>query len=142
MLNGLITTVTEGVRYRGGIQHWLWLLHRLTGLGVLLFLITHVFGMSMSFFNPHLHEIMLETYKTPLFSLGELALAGALIIHSVNGTRIALLELKPDWWNQQKKAQTWALIVTAALILPTVLIMAYKSAVYMFGGGAAGGAGH
>ena len=137
MFSGLITTVTEGVRYKGGVQHWMWLLHRVSGLGILFFLVLHVFGMSMAFFNPPIHDMMLETYKSPLFAVGELGLAAILIFHSINGTRIALLELKPEWWNQQKKAQYWALIVTAALLLPTLLIMAYKSATALFGGAGA-----
>ena len=127
MLNPLITTVREGLRYKGKAQHWMWIAHRVSGLGVLLFLILHVFGMSNAYFNPALHEVMLETYKTPLFSIGELALAACLIFHAVNGTRIALLELKPEWWDKQELALKWSLIITALLGAPTILIMAAKS---------------
>src|SRR4051812_29485902 len=32
----------EGLRYGGGIGQWSWLVHRVTGLGILLFLVIHV----------------------------------------------------------------------------------------------------
>lgn len=126
MLNPLITSFSEGVRYKakGNI---LWLLHRISGLGIVLFLGFHIFGMSMSAFNPPLHEQMLELYKTPLFSIGELALAALLVFHAVNGTRIAILELRPHLWEKQQVATRYALIVVAVLLLPTLIIMAYKS---------------
>jgi succinate dehydrogenase / fumarate reductase cytochrome b subunit len=124
MLNGLKTTLTDGVRYRGGSQHWLWMGHRLSGLAIMFFLITHVIGMSLSFFSPAAHDQMLAVYKTLPFELGTLALAAALVFHSVNGTRIALMELKPAWWSQQKKASqlTWAL--TVLIGAPVILSMA------------------
>lgn len=127
MLDPLINTVRDGVSYRGRTQQWMWVAHRISGLGVLLFLIIHIFGMSQAYFSPELHEVMLETYKTPLFSLGELALAACLIFHAVNGTRIAILELKPELWSKQEVATKWALIITALLGLPTILIMAAHS---------------
>lgn len=127
MLDPLVNTVRDGVAYKGKTQQWMWVAHRVSGLGVLLFLILHVFGMSQAYFNPELHDFMLETYKTPLFSIGELALAACLIFHAVNGTRIAILELRPELWDKQEVATKWALIITALLGLPTILIMAAHS---------------
>jgi len=126
MFTPLITAFSEGVRYKakGNI---LWLLHRISGLGIMLFLGFHIFGMSMSAFNPPLHEQMLELYKTPLFSVGELALAALLVFHAVNGTRIAILELRPQLWEKQEVATRYSLIIVAVLLLPTLVIMAYKS---------------
>ena len=127
MLDPLVNTVRDGIAYKGKTQQWMWVAHRVSGIGVLLFLIIHVFGMSQAYFNPELHEAMLNIYKTPLFSLGELALAACLIFHAVNGTRIAILELRPALWDKQEVATKWALIITALLALPTVLIMAAQS---------------
>lgn len=129
MLTPLITTARESLRYRGS-GHVLWLLHRVTGLGVVIFLGTHIFGMSMATFNPPLHEAMLAVYKTPLFSLGEIVLAACLIFHAVNGTRIAILELRPALWDKQEVATRWSVIITLILLAPTIAIMAFKSISY------------
>lgn len=133
MLNPLILSFREGVLYRakGNI---LWLAHRLSGLGIVLFLGFHIFGMSMSAFNPPLHEQMLELYKSPLFSVAELGLAACLIFHAVNGTRIAILELRPQLWEKQEVATRWSLIIVVILLLPTLAIMAYKSITHFIGG--------
>lgn len=133
MLNPLILSFREGVLYRakGNI---LWLLHRISGLGIVLFLGFHIFGMSMSAFNPPLHEQMLELYKTPVFSVLELGLAACLIFHAVNGTRIAILELRPKLWEKQEVATRWSLIIVLILLLPTIAIMAYKSVTALTGG--------
>ena len=32
----------EGLRYGGGVGQWAWLIHRVTGLGILLFLVIHI----------------------------------------------------------------------------------------------------
>lgn len=127
MLAPLVDTVRESVRYKGKEGHWSWVLHRISGLGLVLFLVLHIFGMSMSAFNPPMHEAMLEVYKTPLFSLGELALAFSLVFHAINGTRIAILELRPELWDQQQKATRLSIIITLVIALPMIAVMAYKS---------------
>ncbi|PJF48177.1 MAG: hypothetical protein D6709_13255 [Chloroflexi bacterium] len=129
MFTPLITTARESLRYRGS-GHVLWLLHRVTGLGVVIFLGTHIFGMSMATFNPPLHEAMLAVYKTPLFSVGEIVLAACLIFHAVNGTRIAILELRPALWDKQAVATRWSVIITLILLAPTIAVMAFKSISY------------
>lgn len=129
MFNPLITTTRESLRYKGSGQI-LWLLHRISGLGVVIFLGTHIFGMSMAAFNPPLHDAMLAVYKTPLFSIGELLLAACLIFHAVNGTRVAILELRPSLWDKQAVATRWSIIITLILLAPTLIIMAYKSLSY------------
>ncbi len=48
----LITTISETLRYRGRIGQWSWVLHRLAGLGTLLFLVIHVIDTSWVYFFP------------------------------------------------------------------------------------------
>ncbi|MDW8395046.1 MAG: hypothetical protein RMM31_02265 [Anaerolineae bacterium] len=116
----------EGIAYRAK-GNLLWLLHRISGLGIVVFLGFHIFGMSMAAFNPALHEHALELYKTPPFAVGELVLAALLIFHAVNGTRIAILELRPQLWEKQALVTRISIVITLVLTLPTVLVMAAKS---------------
>ena len=44
--------VLEGLRYRGREGMIAWLLHRLSGLGVLLFLVIHIFDIFLMGFGP------------------------------------------------------------------------------------------
>ena len=36
------TRFIEGLRYGGGVGQWSWLIHRVTGLGILAFLVIHI----------------------------------------------------------------------------------------------------
>ncbi|HEY3291401.1 MAG TPA: succinate dehydrogenase, cytochrome b556 subunit [Anaerolineae bacterium] len=119
----LLTTVRETLRYKGREGQWLWVLHRISGLGILFYLILHVYDMSLAYFNVPVHEEMIALFKTPLFSVLELGLAVLLIFHAVNGVRVALLDLRPQLWANQQKATRLSLIITALLTAPTIVIM-------------------
>ena len=65
----LVTTVTETLRYRGKLGQWSWMLHRISGLGTLLFLILHVVDTSWAAFAPEEYEKVLELSTLPTQSL-------------------------------------------------------------------------
>ncbi len=119
----LLTILRESLRYKGREAQWLWLFHRVSGLGILFYLLIHVFDMSLAYFNVPIHEEMIALFKTPLFSVLELAMAALLIYHAVNGVRVAILDLRPELWVHQQKVTRLSLMVTAILTAPTVVIM-------------------
>src|SRR5690606_22886439 len=94
-LTSLVYTVTETLRYRGAIGQWSWVLHRITGLGVLFFLVLHVIDTSWAVFYPGLYEEAIKIYQTPLFTAGEFALVAAVVYHALNGIRIAVFDYRP-----------------------------------------------
>ncbi|HEY3343196.1 MAG TPA: succinate dehydrogenase, cytochrome b556 subunit [Anaerolineae bacterium] len=122
-MSALYTTVRETLRYRGREGQWLWVLHRISGLGILLFLLLHVLDMALIYFDVPLNETLIALYKTPLFSFMELILAVLLIFHAVNGVRVALLDLRPELWEKQRLATRLSLVITAILAAPTIIIM-------------------
>ena len=64
----LITTVTESIRYRGRSGQYTWLAHRLAGLGILAFLVIHVWDTANASFAPNVYAWTIEVFKT-LFSV-------------------------------------------------------------------------
>jgi len=122
-LTSLVTTITETLRYRGAIGQWSWVLHRVTGLGVVLFLTLHVIDTSWAVFWPALYEKAIAVYQTPLFTLGEFALTASVIYHALNGVRIALFDFRPEWWKHQAKAAQLVLLGTVLILIPTFLAM-------------------
>ncbi len=122
-MTSLVTTIRETLRYRGAIGQWSWVLHRVTGLGVLFFLILHVVDTSWAVFYPELYEEAIASYQSPLFTLGEFALVAAVVYHAFNGLRIAIFDFKPEWWQYQQRA-AWVVIGAAVLVcIPTFLLM-------------------
>jgi succinate dehydrogenase cytochrome b subunit len=84
-LASLVLTVKETLRYRGAIGQWSWVLHRLTGLGVVFFLFLHVIDTSFAVFNPAGYEEAIAAYQSPLFTIGEFFLIACVVYHALNG---------------------------------------------------------
>lgn len=128
-MSGLITTLSGYARYRGREGHISFLLHRITGLGTLLFLIVHILDTSLAYFNPEWYQHAIELYTQWYFMIGEIVLVFCVIYHGVNGLRIAYVDLlKPAAWNipGQRQAARWTLIVSLVLWLPAAGIMGYR----------------
>ncbi len=121
----LVTTLTETLRYRGAIGQWSWVLHRITGLGVLFFLTLHVVDTSWSVFYPSLYEKAIAIYQSPLFTLGEFGLVASVIYHAYNGLRIIFFDYNPRLWKYQQRAAFIVLGVTALTLIPTFIVMFY-----------------
>lgn len=119
----LVTTVTETLRYRGKLGQWSWMLHRISGLGTLLFLILHVVDTSWAAFAPEEYEKAIAQYQSPLFTIGEFALVACVVYHAMNGLRIVLLDYKPEWWHYQQRAARIVFALTAIILLPTFIGM-------------------
>jgi succinate dehydrogenase / fumarate reductase cytochrome b subunit len=122
-LTALVYTVTETLRYRGAIGQWSWVLHRITGLGVLFFLVLHVIDTSWASFFPAQYEEAIKIYQTPLFTIGEFALVASVVYHALNGLRIALFDFKPSWWKHQQRAALIVLVATGIILVPTFIFM-------------------
>jgi len=119
----LVYTVTETLRYRGKVGQWAWVLHRVAGLGTLLFLVLHVIDTSWAAFYPELYAQAIREYQSPLFTIGEFALVGCVVYHAFNGLRIAVLDYKPAWWAHQARAMFYVVIATAVVLIPTYALM-------------------
>ncbi len=116
-------TLREALRYRGLWGHWSWLSHRLSGLAILLFLIIHVWDTANATFWPDAYAYTVEVFKWLPFSLGEIALMGAVLFHAFNGIRISLLDFKPEWWLYERRSAiaVWALF--AVTFIPIAIFM-------------------
>lgn len=122
----LKTTLTGYIKYRGGEGHLSFLLHRLTGLGTLLFLSVHIVDTSFVYFAPQLYNHAIELYRNPIFMLGEIGLVFAVIFHGMNGLRIAVVDMwLSDKWTieAQRKAARATLAISILLWLPAAAWM-------------------
>ncbi len=119
----LVTTITETLRYRGNIGQWSWVLHRVSGLGVVFFLTLHVIDTSWAFFYPELYVHAIAVYQTPLFTIGEFGLVAAVVYHALNGLRIIMFDYRPKWWKHQSQAALLVLGLTIMLLVPVFVGM-------------------
>ncbi len=78
---------------RWGAERYLYTLHRLTGLGILLYFLLHIFVTTSRAFGQASWERAMGTVTGPLFTLGEYLVFAAFAFHAVNGVRLFLIEL-------------------------------------------------
>lgn len=121
-----VRSMSNLITYRGGIGQLTFVLHRLTGLSILLFLVIHVADTSTVFFFPALYAEAIAVYRSVPFMIGEIFLVFSVIYHGVNGARIAIFDLgliKNLETKLQRNSAIWTLMIAIALWLPAAFIM-------------------
>jgi succinate dehydrogenase cytochrome b subunit len=84
-----------GRLYLGREGQWSWLLHRVTGVGIILFLFAHVVDTALVGWGPEAYNKVVAVYHNPFIRLLELALVGMVIYHALNGVRIMVIDFFP-----------------------------------------------
>lgn len=82
------------MRYRGGIGQYSWALHRVTGVGVLIFLCLHILDTFLIILGPEHYNTIINLYRVPAFRVMEVGLFACVLFHALNGLRIILI----DFW--------------------------------------------
>ena len=92
-----------GSLYRGREGQWSWLAHRVTGVGIILFLFAHVVDTALVGWGPSAYNRVVSVYKNPPIRVLELVLVGMVIYHALNGVRIMVIDFWPkaNDWNRQ-----------------------------------------
>jgi succinate dehydrogenase / fumarate reductase, cytochrome b subunit len=119
-------TLSQALGYRGGQPMLAWLLHRITGLGIILFVAMHVFA---GFFvyattggvtNAIANALTALYESTPV----QLVVLFSVLYHALNGLRIAILDMWPGLHRFHREAMwmQWALFLPLWL-LPSFLIV-------------------
>ncbi len=118
-------TMKGYAKYRGW-GHVAFVLHRVTGLGIILFLLIHVVDTAFAYCCPPLYEHAVELYRSPVFGVGEILLVFAVIYHALNGLRILVFDL---WYHEgwelefTRKSVLWTLVLSVLLWLPAAFVM-------------------
>jgi succinate dehydrogenase / fumarate reductase, cytochrome b subunit len=73
--------------------------------------------------SPQAYDEVIDTYKTPIVGLMELALVAAVLYHALNGIRIVLIDF---WWQgtRYQRLMLWIIGITWLLVMvpATVLV--------------------
>ncbi len=78
---------------RRGMEAYLYVLHRITGLVLLAFLSLHVLVTSSRLFGERAWEWAMGMTHSPLVKLAEYAVFAAFVFHAVNGLRLVAIEM-------------------------------------------------
>jgi succinate dehydrogenase / fumarate reductase, cytochrome b subunit len=80
-----------GGRY--GAERYAYALHRLSGLGILAYLLMHIFVTGARLGGPVQWDERMAYFGGPVFKIGEFLVFLAFVYHAMNGIRLALAEL-------------------------------------------------
>lgn len=112
-----------GTIYKGHEGQWSWMLHRITGVAVIMFLFAHVADTALVGWGPEAYNRVTAAYENPLVRLLELGLVISVLYHSLNGLKITLIDFFPGLVSHI----AWlSFVVTSLFILaaiPTTWIM-------------------
>jgi len=110
-------------QYRGQGGQWAWLLHRITGIGVFLFLLIHVLDIYLVGFGPTTFDAFVFVYRGAIFRIGEVVLMGSVLYHSFNGIRIILIDFWTKGVEYQKVMFYIVLILSVIVWIPAGFFM-------------------
>lgn len=135
-MSTLKTTLIGYTSYRGREGHLSFLLHRITGLGTILFLTIHIIDIALVYLSPAGFLNVLKLYQSTLFGIGEILLVFCVFYHGINGLRIAYFDMiKPHLWAYQSQAKSTRITLALSLILwvPAAFWMVRSILIHNFG---------
>lgn len=122
----------EGLRYGGGIGQWSWLVHRVTGLGILLYLFAHITDTFFVVVNPAWYDHAMNLYGGSIdgnyywvvrwaFRIGELGLIACVLFHSINGLRVVLFDFWPKATHYQRQIFWFVMALFWGIFIPVAI---------------------
>ena len=100
-----------------------WILHRVTGAGIVLFLLLHISDITLIGWGPGWFNKLLFIYRAWPFRVMEVFLLAGVLYHALNGVRIILIDFWPAAAGAQKKLFYGELALFAAAFLPAAYLM-------------------
>ncbi|MEK6544462.1 MAG: succinate dehydrogenase, cytochrome b556 subunit [Elusimicrobiota bacterium] len=109
--------------YKGGHAQTASWLHKFTGVGVFLFLCTHILDTAALAFSTQIFDKIIMFYRNPLFKVGEAILTGCVIYHAFSGLRLIALDVWTDLIRKHKLLLRVQTVIVLALWLPAAYMI-------------------
>ena len=78
-----------------GVEGYAWVLHRITGVALVAFLLAHLYTLSSVRGGEAAFDRAMQMLQGPLPKTGELLLLWAIVFHGLNGLRLILINVIP-----------------------------------------------
>ncbi len=112
----------KGIPYRGGMNHLSWLLHRWSGLGIIIFVALHMLASlsTQEFGSTSLANFINTVYMSVYF---QLVVAFIVYFHALQGLRIIMLDFFPRFLDYQREITYAQWLIFIPLFGMTAMIM-------------------
>jgi succinate dehydrogenase / fumarate reductase cytochrome b subunit len=108
--------------YRGREGQWAFVLHRLSGVALALYLLLHVIDISLVMYGPDgPFNLFLAFYHQWPFRIGLVLVMAGVVYHAFNGLRIILMDF--TGWGVRFQRALWygVLVLTTAVGVPILI---------------------
>jgi succinate dehydrogenase / fumarate reductase cytochrome b subunit len=121
-------SLPQALAYRGGQPMIAWLLHRVSGIGIVFFVSMHIlaafflYSVEATSFTGAVSEALTEFYEAlPM----QLFMLFAVLYHAINGLRVVVLDMFPGLWKHNREAMwvQWALFLPMFLLPAALMLM-------------------
>jgi len=111
-------SLAAGLRYRGGSPYLTFILHRIGGLGMAIFITVHILA---SFMGGKTGVFLNTIYENWLF---QIFIFFCVLFHAINGLRITIVDLFPKLLPHEREAiwVEWAVFIPLYAIAVFVII--------------------
>jgi succinate dehydrogenase / fumarate reductase cytochrome b subunit len=110
-------------RYRLSWAELAWLGHRLSGVGVLIYLFMHIVENATLSFGAEVYDWTQTLFRNLPVRLGEIVLMAALVYHSLNGLRVVLMDFWPGTTRWYRPLTYGVIVATVVAMIPLSIIM-------------------
>ena len=100
--------------YRMRTGMFAWLMHRITGIGLVVYLVIHIWGLQ-ALGSREAFNMLLAKYHGPIYKIGEFLLLVGVVYHAINGLRIVLIDFLG--WSPNHKRLFVTLGAVAVIIM-------------------------
>jgi succinate dehydrogenase / fumarate reductase, cytochrome b subunit len=110
-------------RYRISWAQLAWFGHRLSGIGVLVFLLLHIVETATVAFGPEVYDFTQTLYHNLPVRLGEILLMAALVYHALNGLKVTVMDFWPVTTVYYRPLTYGVVAATVMAMVPIGLVM-------------------
>ena len=119
-----LTNWFRAATYRGREGQIAWMLHRIAGLGIFLFLALHIFDIFLMSFGPTIFNALLVFYHEFFFKLVIVfGLFPAVLYHALNGMRVVIIDFWPDMGTKQAMMWRGQMVIFFLAYIPAATLM-------------------
>lgn len=114
-------STADTFRYRAAF-----VLHRASGVGVLLFVLLHVADVALVRLGPETFNALVFVYRQAFFRTLEVLLMGAVLFHTWNGLRVTVQDFWPGWLPHARPMLWATYALTVIGWIPSAYFMAVR----------------
>jgi succinate dehydrogenase / fumarate reductase cytochrome b subunit len=119
--SGFFKKYQEEASLNPNVGTWSWLLHRITGVILVIYLFMHIFALSSSTGGETTFNSWLSKLQTPLTHVLEIGLAAVVAFHLLNGLRITIADF--FFLTKPHKSIFWiAMIIFLVFMIITLVV--------------------